>query len=194
VRRHAHRAVPSFSLRNPDSGASCAIELGRGLTYSVTARTPAGLDSLLEQLLRLPTSQVADSVGGLISNISVLENIALPAIYHGLAPSLEIERQAVDAFADCGLDEPLAQALCHRRPGELAPFEKRLAGFVRGLLARPEVLVYSRFFEGLTQAEMARAAALNSVYRARQPGGTAVYLMLSGMPDLQPACDRQHNL
>jgi hypothetical protein len=32
--------------------------------------------------------------------------------------------------------------------------------------------------------------ALNGVYRARQPEGTAVYLQLSDMPVLDPGCDR----
>lgn len=179
-------SVPSVSLHNPGSGASCEIELGQGLNYSVTARTPAELEAVLEQLLQLPASQVADSVGGLINNINILENIALPALYHGFAPVTEIERDVLEAFAECGMDGAQAEALFRKLPGEIGAFDKRLAGFVRSLLARPQLLIYSRFFEGLTRTEMARAAALNTVFRNRRTDGTAVYLMLSDMPDLQP--------
>jgi hypothetical protein len=63
-------------------------------------------------------------------------------------------------------------------------------GFVRSLLLSPDVLVYHRFLEGLTRGEMERAAALNEVYRTREPSGTAVYLQLRDMPVLEPACDR----
>ena len=183
--------MPSYNLLNPDSGARCNIELGRGLDYSIEAGTPDGLDALLGQMLGIRGSQVAHGVGGMVNNINVLENIALAVIYHDIAPGAEIEQQVFKALAACGVDDAQAEALCAKRPGELGPLDRRLAGFVRGLLMRPELLVYSRFFEGLTRAEMERAAALNAVYRARHPDGTAVYLQLGDMPVLQPRCDRQ---
>lgn len=184
--------MQSFTLRNPESGASCDIELGRGLSYAVEAADPDSLDALLDQLLELPATEVAHGAGGMVSNINVLENIALPAIYHGLARSREFDTKVLEAFAACGVDGARAEELCRKRPGELGPLEKRLAGFVRCLLMRPDVLVYSRFLEGLTRAETERATALNSVYRAWNPAGTSIYLMLSDMPALQPNCDRRH--
>src|SRR5688572_32335 len=121
--------MSSYALRHPQSGAGCDIELGRGLSYSIAARTPQDLDALLDQLLRLPGSQVADTVGGLVNNINILENIALPALYHRLAPIAEVEERILDAFAACGLSAEQAETLLRKRPGELTPFEKRLAGF-----------------------------------------------------------------
>lgn len=181
--------MPSIRLRNPESGISCEIE--RGLTCLIEAPTLDSLEALLAQLLGAPGSQVAHGAGGLVNNINVLENVALPVVYHGVASTAGIEQQVFEAFAACGLDEAQVEALCRKRPGELNPFDSRLAGFVRGLLMRPDLLVYNRFFEGLTRVEMARAAALNGVYRARHPDGTAVYLSLSDMPALEPPCDRK---
>ena len=183
--------MPSYALRHPNSGPGCEIELGQGLTYSIAARGPEDIEWLLEQLLDLPGAQVADSVGGLVNNINILENIALPALYHRLATIAETEKGILDAFAACGLEGAQAQSLLGKWPGELTPLEKRMAGFVRSLLSRPQVLVYSRFFEGLTKAEMTRAAGLNAVYRERRPDGTAIYLMLRDMPDLQPDCHQR---
>ena len=183
--------MSSVTLRIPDSDASCEIELERGLTYSVTARTAAGIDHLLEQLLQAPGTQVADNFGGLVNNINILNNIVLPSTFHGHMTVAQAEGQAMDAFADCGVAGADAEALCGKWPAEASPFDRRLAGFVRSLIERPQLLVYKRFFEGLTRAEMARAAALNSVFRERHPAGTAVYLMLGDMPDLQPECHRQ---
>lgn len=184
--------MASLSLRNPVSGAGCDIELGRGATVVVEAGTPAALEALLEQILEVPQSQVAHGVGGMVSNINVLENIALPAIYHGLARSREFDAKVLEGFAACGVDGEQAETLCRQRPGDLGPFDKRLAGFVRCLLMRPDVLVYSRFFEGLTVAETKRAMALDRVYHQRHPQGTSIYLLLSDMPEQQPACDRRH--
>lgn len=184
--------MPSINLRNPQSTARCDIELGRGLSYAVEAATVETLEALLDQLLAQAEAQVAHGVGGMVSNINVLENIALPAVFHGLWRNREFDSKILEAFAACGLDAGEAEKLCRNRPGELGPFEKRLAGFVRGLLMRPEVMVYFRFFEGLTRAGMERAAALDPVYRAWNPMGTSVYLLLSDMPDLQLESARRY--
>lgn len=178
-------------LRNPESGVRCSIELDRGLDYAIEAETEDALEALLGQLLAVPGSQVAHGIGGMINNVNVFENIALPVIYHSVAPVSRVEREVYEAFAACGLDAAQAEEMCAKRPGDLNPLEKRLAGFVRGLLMRPGLLIYSRFFEGLTRAQMDSAAALHAVFRARQPDGTAVYLQMSDMPVLQPRC-HQH--
>lgn len=183
--------MPHTSLRNPETGVRCSIELERGFDYLIEAATPEGLDALLGQLLAVPDSQVVHGIGGMVNNINAFENIALPAVYHGRTSAADVERLVLEVFAACGLDAAQAEALCGKRPGELNPLEERLSGFVRGVLMHPPLLVYCRFFEGLTRTQMDHAAVLNAVYRGRQPDGTAVYLQLSDMPVLQPRCDRQ---
>lgn len=184
--------MPTLVLRNAESGASCEIERGGGRIYVIEAATANGLEALLEDLLEAPGTQVAHGVGGMVSNINVLENIALPAVYFGLARGEDLETRVIDAFGACGVAAEQAEALCRKHPGELEPFEKRLAGFVRCLFLRPDLLVYYRFLEGLTGTEMEQAIAFDAAYRARQPAGTSVYLMLSGVPVRQVQCDRQY--
>ena len=184
--------MPTLVARNPESGASCEIEGGHGFVYVIEAATPGGLDAPLDDLMEAPGSQVAHGAGGMVSNINVLENIALPALYFGLARSREFDAQIVEAFGACGVDDAQAEALCRKHPGELDPFEKRLAGFVRSLLMRPDILVYNRFLEGLTGAEMERAIALDAVYRGRDPAGTSVYLMLGDLPAREIQCNQRH--
>ena len=183
--------MPTLALRNPESGASCEIERGRGFVYVIEAATPGGIEALLDELLEVPGAQVAHGVGGMVSNINVLENIALPALYFGLARSREFDVRIIEAFRACGVDDARAEALCRMHPGELGPFEKRLAGFVRCLLMQPDPLVYCRFLDGLTGREMEQAVALDAAYRARNPAGTSVYLMLSDLPSLQVTCHRR---
>jgi hypothetical protein len=57
---------------------------------------------------------------------------------------------------------------------------------------RPDILVYNRFLEGLTGAEMERAIALDAVYRDYNPMGTSAYLMLGDLPARQVQCHRRH--
>lgn len=184
--------MPTLVLRNAESGASCEIERGCGRVYAIESATAGGLEMLLEELLEAPGTQVAHGVGGMVSNINVLENIALPAVYFGLARSDGLETPVIEAFGACGVVPEQAEALCRKHPGELEPFEKRLAGFVRCLLLAPDLLVYHRFLEGLTGTEMERAVALDAVYRARHPTGTSVYLMLSDVPARQVQCFQQY--
>jgi hypothetical protein len=184
--------MPTLVVRNPESGASCEIECGRGRVYAIAAATPGGLDALLEDLLAAPGAQVAHGVGGMVSNINVLENIALPSIYFGRARGGDVETRVIEAFGACGIAADAAEALCGKHPGELAPFEKRLAGFVRCLLLEPDLLVYHRFLEGLTGKEMEQALALDAAYRAREPAGTSVYLMLSDVPARPVQCYREY--
>lgn len=184
--------VPPLVLRSSESGASCEIERGCGLVYTIETATAGGLEALLEELLEAPSTQVAHGVGGMVSNINVLENIALPAVYFEPARGEGLETRVIGAFGDCGVAAEQAEALCGKHPGDLAPFEKRLAGFVRCLLLAPDLLVYHRFLEGLTGAEMERAVALDAVYRAHHPTGTSVYLMLSDVPARQVQCFRHY--
>src|SRR3970282_789000 len=184
--------MPALVLRYRESGASCEIERGRGLVHVIEAASPRGLAALLDDLLEAPGTQVVHGVGGMVSNINVLENIALPALYFGLARSREFDARVIAAFGACGIDDAQAEALCRMHPAELGPFEKRLAGFVRSLLMRPEVLVYNRFLEGLTGAEMERAIALDAVYRTHHAAGTSLYLMLGDLPARQVECYRRH--
>lgn len=184
--------MPTLVIRNPESGASCEIECGRGRVYAIEAATAGGLEALLEDLLEAPGSHVAHGVGGMVSNINVLENIALPAVYFGFAREEELESRVVEAFGACGLAAGQAEALCRKHPGELAPFEKRLAGFVRCLLLQPDLLVYYRFFDGLTGKEMEEALALDAAYRGRNPAGTSVYLMLSDLSARSIECHQRY--
>jgi len=183
--------MPALVLRNPESGASCEIERGRGLVHVIEAASPRGLAALLDDLLEAPGTQVVHGVGGMVSNINVLENIALPAIYFGLARSREFDSRVIEAFSACGVGGAQAEAVCRMYPGELNPFQKRLAGFVRALLMEPDILVYYRFLEGLTGIEMEQGIALDAVYRERYPQGTSIYLMLSDLPTLQIECHRR---
>jgi ABC-type transporter Mla maintaining outer membrane lipid asymmetry ATPase subunit MlaF len=110
---------------------------------------------------------------GLVANLNAWENISLPAAYHG-RPSLEqvaeLGREVLAAF---GADPARFFA---RLPEELGVLERKIASFVRGLVATPQLMIFDALEDGLSSEECRLAARFESEYRARAPQGTLVYV------------------
>ena len=110
---------------------------------------------------------------GLITNLNAWENIALPAAYHG-APSLEqVAAMAHEVLAAFGAEPRYFFA---RVPDELGTLERKIASFIRLLVAAPELMVFDALEDGLSYAECRYAARFEAEYRARQPQGTVLYV------------------
>ena len=54
--------------------------------------------------------------------------------------------------------------------------ERKIAAFVRLLVAAPELAVFDALDEGLSREESARVFGFEAEYRARQPAGTLLYV------------------
>jgi ABC-type transporter Mla maintaining outer membrane lipid asymmetry ATPase subunit MlaF len=110
---------------------------------------------------------------GLMANLNAWENISLPAAYHG-RPTLEqvaaLAREVLGAF---GAD---AAVFFARLPEELGVLERKIASFVRGLVAAPQIMIFDALEDGLSVAECRHAARFEAEYRARTPQGTLVYV------------------
>ena len=52
-------------------------------------------------------------------------------------------------------------------PDRLSEFERRLAAFVRAMLAEPEIMVYDGLFDGLTRVEIEKAMGFDRLFRLR---------------------------
>ena len=110
---------------------------------------------------------------GLMSNLNAWENIALPASYHGSPPLPEVAQMASDVLTAFGAEPKYFFA---RLPDELGLLERKIAAFVRLLVAAPELLVLDALEDGLSYGECRQAARLEAEYRARRPDGTVVYV------------------
>ena len=130
-----------LGLRRP--GAGSVHHLGKDI-YSIS---DAGYIKLFRRVGVVPES------GGLISNLKVWENIALPVSYHGARGARvlkESESRAAEIFADIGLAGDSLKALMGRLPGPLSSYEKKLIGLVRAMLMEPEIMIYDSLFDGLS--------------------------------------------
>jgi ABC-type transporter Mla maintaining outer membrane lipid asymmetry ATPase subunit MlaF len=112
-------------------------------------------------------------VVGLMSNLNAWENIALPAAYHGAPPLPEVAQLASDVLTALGAEPSYVFA---RLPDELGLLDRKIAAFVRLLVAAPELLVLDALEDGLSYGECRQAARLEAEYRARRPDGTVVYV------------------
>lgn len=122
--------------------------------------------------LRAKVGAVSPIVG-LVANLNAWENIALPAAYHGrptLEQVAELARAVLGAF---GAD---AAAFFARLPEELGVLERKLASFVRSLVAAPQLMIFDALEDGLSRAECLHTARFEAEYRARAPQGTLVYV------------------
>ena len=122
--------------------------------------------------LRLRVGAISPIVG-LMTNLNAWENIALPAAYHGAPPLPAVAQLAQDVLSAFGAEPRYFLA---RLPDELGMLERKMASFVRLLVAAPELMVFDALEDGLSYAECRHAARFEAEYRARQPEGTVLYL------------------
>ncbi len=154
---------------------------GSGATYRLVVRDASTCERLIADMLLNAQCQLVPRTGGLVSNLSVLENVVLPSIYHGRVARPQLAELVYREFDDCGVARDAAEALCAKAVETLSPFERRLAALVRALMMRPTLLVMERLFEGLATEAMHEVARFPDHYRRSVPSGTVVMLDLAGM-------------
>lgn len=145
-------------------------ETGEELELLGTAT--AELNARGRERLRRRVGAVSPVVG-LISNLNAWENISLPAAYHGTPPLERVAQIAQEVLERFGA-EP--QAFLARLPDNLDALERKIAAFVRLLVAAPELAVFDALDEGLTRKEADRISGFEAEYRVRQPTGTLLYV------------------
>ncbi|MDP1833144.1 MAG: ATP-binding cassette domain-containing protein [Geothrix sp.] len=85
--------------------------------------------------------------GGLVSNLSLRENLALPLRFLGL-PS-----EAVQSRVDAALEALGIQAVAGLRPHAVSPSARKHANFARVLALEPELILLDDPLEGLDAAD-----------------------------------------
>ena len=165
------------------------IDPDTGRTYCMVARDAAGCARAVQRVLEHPMAEVVPHAGGLLVGLSVLENIVLPAVYHGRVTVARLTDLVYQAFENCGIGRHDADALSRRTVADLDDYERRLVAFVRSLVMHPPLLIFERIFEGLTAADTERVARFATDYRRMVAGGTVVYANLAGMACPELATD-----
>jgi len=182
-------AVEGIVLECGGGSPPLRLAPGSGKICCIDARSEAACARLAREALECSAVEVVPRAGGLISNLSVLENILLPAIYHGHVTGAQLAGLVYRAFEHCGFSQDEVDALCARSVADLDGYERRLVALVRSLLMHPPILLLERVFEGLTAVDVERVARFGEYYRRAVAGGTLVYVNLAGMPRPELAAD-----
>lgn len=106
--------------------------------------------------------------GGLLSHLSVWQNLNLPLEYHARSTA-HVTEDAMLLLELCGEDRAGLPRLLASYPDDLSTYEVRLAGFVRAMLLEPDVLVLDDVWDGLTDREKEKVAQWEEAFRLRFP-------------------------
>ena len=164
------------------------MRFNAGRRYRVIAARPEQKAGFLRRLRETAPVAVVAPRGGLIGNLKVWENLVLPVEYHGeyggralaaplrVPPLRALEARAERLFRALGVAQERFVELCGLLPERLTEFERRLAAFVRGMLAEPEIMIYDGLFDGIARNEAHKAARFDPLFLRHFPFRTAVYV------------------
>lgn len=114
-----------------------------------------------------------DSV--LISNLKVIENVALPLMYHRSAISFEEAMQeAARLIEGTGFRGDLWGL-----PGMLPLYAKKEIALARALVLKPEIVVCENLWDGLTDTEKRSLSLLLIKYQEANPASLLVFTALN---------------
>lgn len=130
--------------------------------------TPAQLYQSRQQIGIVPSN------GGLVSNLKLWENIFLPLLYTKGNISEEVEEFAIGNLKKLGYSGNI-MAL----PAHLTIHEKRIAAFIRAIICKPLIMVYSNCFADMAAQARKRFTSAAAEFHTESKGRTSIYLATS---------------
>lgn len=116
-------------------------------------------------------------VGGLISLLSVRENIALPLCYHAQVTRAQVAQLTGEVADVVGIRELLDQHV-----DELDMVQMRLVNLARALINRPQLLLVDAILEGMDDDRRQQAAAAMTYYQEQYGFGMVMTSRTRDLP------------
>jgi hypothetical protein len=159
----------------------CSRLAGLVGAHALMVERPAERAAFLAALIRSPLADhwwIVPADGGLLADYGLRQNLLLPAQVRGDGTAAERlsrwqQRLALAGVAALPLYLPL---------NTLNPWQLRLAGFLRALVADAPALVFDDTCYGLQAEEQRQAALLHAFYHRYFPFRPSLYLSLSEPP------------
>jgi ABC-type transporter Mla maintaining outer membrane lipid asymmetry ATPase subunit MlaF len=165
---HRRRLLAAVLDVRPDPGARLVL-----LGMEVDGLRPAGRAALRDRIGFLPPD------GGLLSSLNAWENIVLPIGFHRGRRQDEVGEEVYGMLTGLGADPTVLLA---KLPERMSPFEKKLTGYVRIALEKPDLVLAEDLHGGLDSRQREAADRFPAAYLERCPGGTFVRLEAASAP------------
>jgi ABC-type lipoprotein export system ATPase subunit len=176
-------------------GGVCAgISLSPGSSFQLIAASAESKEALLDSLLGQVRTCVVSGDGGLISNLSVAENIALPAEFHRVGSAADRASRLRELTGRFGEDGAAIRTLEHAHPARLSPLQRRLAGFLRAMLMEPKLMVFDSLLEGISRANAAKLREFKRIFHLYFPFRHVAFVNFADEPLLQGLIDHTYHL
>ncbi len=114
--------------------------------------------------------------GGLISNLKVWENIALPVSYHTAKRLEDVEAMVLAILRKPEMASFDLKGIMGELPASLPVQMRKAAGVIRAMTMNPELMLYDSLFDGLTPDMANKFGALTMNFHNENTGRTSVYV------------------
>ena len=175
-------------------GVCTGIKLSPGSSCQLIPASSTRRHEVLESLLAQVKSAIVGADGGLISNLSVSENIALPAQYHNVGSDADRASRMTELTQHFGEDGAALRAFDHAQPVWLSPLQTRLAGFLRAMLMEPELMVFDSLMEGISRANAAKLRDLKRIFHLYFPFRHVMFVNFADDPLLQGLVEHTYHV
>ena len=175
-------------------GACAGISLSPGSSCQLIPVSETRKREVLGDLLAQIKGCVVGPDGGLISNLSLRENVSLAAEFHQVGSTADREMRLAALTRDFGEDGAELRRLDHARPVRLSPTQKRLAGFLRAMLMEPELIVFDSLFEGVSRASAAKLCGYKRIFHLYFPFRHVIFVNDDDDPLLQGLVEQTYRV
>ena len=175
-------------------GVCSGINLSPGSSCQLIPASSTRRREVIESLLGQVKSAIVGADGGLISNLSVRENIALPAQYHSVGSEADRASRLTELTQHFGEDGAALRALDYAQPARLSLLQRRLAGFLRAMLLEPELMVFDSLLEGVSRANAATLREFKRVFHLYFPFRHVVFVNFAEDPLLRGLVEHTYHV
>ena len=134
--------------------AGLTLPLRQGGRHQLRVASHAMVEQAVVALESIPGVGIVPMQGGLLSHMTVAENLLLASSYRGHQDEFSTRHLSLQwdaALALCGLPPARAAALGHTRVVALDPGERWIAGLLCHMVLPPQLLVLDRVLTGLSR-------------------------------------------
>ena len=149
----------------------------RLIAHSLTQK-----ETICASIGHLSNVAIVPAGGGMMSHLSAWENLVLPVWYHDTGALKALEAWLEMVMRHCEVDAATIERLKHSMPGELTPFEKALAAFLRAMVAEPDLILFENLLDGMAARDVARIIQFEDVFHLFFPFRASLRVLFTLSP------------